>query len=265
MGEHPANRHVVCQPLAGRGPCGRVWNPSQGDQPHHQGWALPEFLISVAPAHLNRFRPASEDLSPVAVAKAFSMPILPLELDIYPESLLTPGEELLASSLADADRDNRWWVLYTLARQEKQLARRLLAREIPFYCPLIVQRTRSPAGRKRRSYVPLFPGYVFLKADDELRQAAMTTRCVSRCLPVADGPALARDLLQVRRLIHCGAPLTPEARLEPGAKVRVKSGLLEGLEGVVIRRHGEQRLLVSVAFLQRGASVLLDDDRIEPI
>ena len=65
--------------------------------------------------------------------------------------------------------------------------------------------------------------------------------------------------------IACGEPLTPEARLDAGRPVRVRSGAFLGMEGVVIRRANETRLLVAVNFLQRGASVLLDDCQVEPL
>ena len=66
-------------------------------------------------------------------------------------------------------------------------------------------------------------------------------------------------------MIDSGEPLTPEARLEPGQLVRIRSGVLVGLEGVVIRRANETRLLVAVNFLQRGASVLVDDCQLEQL
>ncbi|NQT12752.1 MAG: antitermination protein NusG, partial [Planctomycetes bacterium] len=54
-------------------------------------------------------------------------------------------------------------------------------------------------------------------------------------------------------------------RLKPGMRVRVRSGSLENLEGVVIRREGRERLLVAVAFLQQGASVSIEDVQLERI
>lgn len=183
------------------------------------------------------------------------MPILPQEPDLLPETLLDDWQHLPGS----------WWVIYTLARREKELMRRLRTLEIGFYCPLIPRRTRSPGGRTRTSYVPLFANYVFMWGDDAQRQLALTTNCISRCLQVGDGAGLARDLRQVRDLISRGAPLTPEARIEPGQIVRVKSGRMAGLEGVVVKRRGRQWLLVSVEFLQQGASVLLEDFQVEAV
>lgn len=187
------------------------------------------------------------------------MPILPREPDIYPEDLLDSAEPLADEWPAT------WWAIYTLPRREKDLMRRLRKLEIPFYSPLVERRTRSPAGRMRTSHVPLFPSYLFLFGDQEQRREALTTNCISRCLEVPDGTGLVGDLRRIRQLIESGEPLTPEAQLESGTPVVVRSGLLAGLEGVVIKRHGQTRLLVAVEFLQQGASILLEDVQVERI
>ena len=109
-----------------------------------------------------------------------------------------------------------------------------------------------------------YPGLHRLFPEDD-RYRAMSTNCVSRWLPVADGGELTADLQQIRRLIACGAPLTPESRLEPGEFVRVRKGPFAGLEGVIVKRHGPARLVVAVRFLQQGASILLEDCEVEAI
>ncbi len=185
------------------------------------------------------------------------MPILPKEPDVYPEDLLDE------SSTFQWTDDAKWWALYTLARREKNLMRRLRQMKVPFYGPLAPRKNRISSGRVRVSYIPLFTGYVFLRGDEEQRRLALTTNCVSRVLPVHDATDLVRDLRQIHRLIQCDAPLTPESRLQPGMSVRVRSGALAGMEGVVIKRRGKDRLLVSVEFLQQGASVALEDYEVE--
>ncbi|OHB70355.1 MAG: hypothetical protein A2V70_08405 [Planctomycetes bacterium RBG_13_63_9] len=186
------------------------------------------------------------------------MPILTYEPDLYPHDLF----ERLAFG---HQQGMAWWVLYCLPRREKQLMRRLRALDVAFHAPLIARRTRSPSGRVRTSYVPLFAGYVFLFGDANHRYAAQTTGCVSRWLVPPDMAALTADLAQIRRLIDTGAPLTPEARLQPGMRVRIRSGSFAGFEGAVLRRPGETRLVVAVDFLQQGASVLLDDCQLERV
>ena len=186
------------------------------------------------------------------------MPILARESDIFPEHLLEPAEEAIAASMP-------WWALYTLPRREKELMRRLRAWQVPFYSPIIETRKQSPQGRIRKSYVPLFGGYVFLCGGEEERYRALTTNCVSRCLTVPDADRLVADLRQIRRLILADVPLTPESRIQAGTRVRVRSGSLMGVEGVVVRRQNKERLLVAVRFLQQGASLLLDDFQVEAI
>ena len=186
------------------------------------------------------------------------MPILPHEPDIFPEDLLH-REDLVEDSAA------RWWALYTMPRREKQLMRGLRGMKVPHYGPMIKRRTRSPSGRVRMSHVPLFSGYVFIRGDEDHRHGALKTNCISRCLEVSDGEELVRDLRQIYHLIESDVPLTPESRIEPGMRVRIRSGSLLGMEGTVIQRRGGERLLVVVGFLQQGASVQLDDFQVERI
>lgn len=184
------------------------------------------------------------------------MPILPAEPDLFPADLL---------DAESGGSPGRWWALYTLPRREKELMRRLRGVGVAHYAPLVPRRTRSPNGRMRQSFVPLFPSYVFLWGDEPQRYEALKTNCVSRCLEVEDEGRLLGDLRQIRLLIGCGAPLTPESQIAPGMRVRVRTGFLTGLEGTVIKRRGQQRLLVAVQFLQQGASVQLDDCQVERI
>jgi transcriptional antiterminator RfaH len=186
------------------------------------------------------------------------MPILPRQRDCFPAGLLD------ADPPAD-DGGLRWVAFYTLSRREKDLMRKLEAAEVPFYAPLIRRRLKSAGGRVRDSHVPLFSGYVFSRVDDDRRRAALATNTIARWLPIVDEAALLADLRAIKRLIDTDQPLAPEARIEPGQLVRVRSGPLRGLEGTVERRHGTQRLVVAVRFLNQGASVELEDVDLETI
>jgi len=189
------------------------------------------------------------------------MPILPRQRDLFPETLLDDISDAGAASRASDDQG--WVAFYTLSRREKDLMRKLEAAVIPFYAPLIKRRLRSPSGRTRLSFVPLFPGYVFSRVDDDQRRAALATNTVARWLPIGDPAGFVSDLRNIQQLIATDQPLTPEALLEPGQPVRVRSGPLRGLEGTVVKRRGGQRLVVAVRFLSQGASVELEDVDLE--
>ena len=102
------------------------------------------------------------------------MPILPPEPNVHPSDLFDGG--------GPEGAEHAWWVLHTLPRQEKSLARQLLHAGLPFYLPL---RTRRGVirGAVVDSHLPLFTGYLFLLAGPEQRVAALATRRVARAIP----------------------------------------------------------------------------------
>lgn len=184
------------------------------------------------------------------------MPILSEEPSLYPETLL--------QDVTGVPSARRWWVLYTKARQEKALSRDLLGYEIPFYLPLVRKQSVN-RGRRKTSHIPLFPGYLFMFGSEQERIRGLTTNRISRILTIDDPTRLLYDLNQLHQLIAADAPLTVESRLIPGNRVRVRHGPFAGIEGTVVTRRGQTRLLVSVDFLQQGASVEIDDFLLEPI
>ncbi len=184
------------------------------------------------------------------------MPLLPLEPFVFPDNLLHDAAGCPAG-------DSSWWVLHTRPRAEKSVARRLLRRAVPFFLPVCKRQWRN-RGRTHCSFVPLFPGYVFLQGDNQAVFKTLETRLIARVLPVEDQRRLHEDLARVYCLIATGAPLTPVERLQPGALVEITSGPLAGLEGKILRRGKQLKFIVEVQFLQRGVSVEIESWMIQP-
>ena len=183
------------------------------------------------------------------------MPVLAPEPQLYPPGLLE------SQDLADG---RTWWVLHTRPRQEKSLARSLYASQIPFFLPLAPRRTQI-RNRPMTSYLPLFPSYLFLRANQEERVAALSSARVVSSIRVADQEKLLRDLGQVNRLIRLGVPVAAEDRMVPGAIVEIQCGPLAGLRGKIVQEATQKRFIVAVDFIQRGASVLLDGNSLMPM
>lgn len=175
---------------------------------------------------------------------------------LFPPTLLT--ESHLHEPL------RQWSVVHTKARQEKALARDLLAYEIQYYLPL-TSKVSTYGKRRIVSQLPLFPGYLFLHGTAEDRLAALRTNRISRILSAEDPLHLHCDLLRLEQMIASGKPMTVEARLAKGHRVRIRRGPLAGLEGTVLVRRGISRLLVCIDFLQKGASIAVDDHLLERI
>jgi transcriptional antiterminator RfaH len=177
----------------------------------------------------------------------------------FPSGLL--GDPRM-SHAADQRSDCIWWLAHTLPRQEKIVATALVTRGVPYYLPLVTRKSLS-RGRTRVARIPLFPGYVFVYGNDDERLQVLKTNRVLVVRHVMEGEKLRADLLRFAELIELGAPLVPEARLVAGNRVRVKAGPFRGQEGVVLRRNGKTRLLIAINYLQRGASLEVDDCLLE--
>jgi transcriptional antiterminator RfaH len=181
------------------------------------------------------------------------VPILAAEPDRYPVHLLD-----------GAAPERGWYVLHTKPRQEKSLARHLHAAGIAYYLPTVLRRS-TVRSRVLTAHVPLFPGYVFLNADREERVTALASNRVVNSLIVADPSRLWDDLRQIDRLLNVGLPVSTETFLAPGTPVEITTGPLAGLCGTVVRTASGRRFVVRVDFIQRGASVLLEDCALLPL
>ena len=111
--------------------------------------------------------------------------------------------------------------------------RQLYALKIAFFGPTIEKKYRSPNGRFRTSYVPVFSNYVFVFGNEDQRYSTMTTNCVSRYTEIQDRPRLFKDLCQVHQVLSSGVAITQEQKLSTGDPVVVKNGPFKGFEGRV--------------------------------
>ena len=185
------------------------------------------------------------------------MPILPAEPDCNPPDLWERSASLCAKAEAV------WLCLHTRPQQEKATARELRQAGVAYYLPQVKRESRTPQGRKIRSIVPLFPGYVFLKGDHNDRLVALRGNRLVNVLEIVDQEGLARDLQQIHTMLSSGLAVAEEPTVPVGATVRIATGPLTGVVGKVIRRGKRDHFVASVHFLGRGATVELQDWQVD--
>ena len=164
----------------------------------------------------------------------------------------------------------RWYACRTKARQEKSAARALAGRGLETYLPLY-DRLRQWADRKKTVPWPLFSGYVFARFTMRDQHAVLSAPGVATIVrvdghptPIPDG-----DIENVRRFV---AALSA-SRAEPvrvryprlGERVTVASGPFTGVEGVVVRRGGRQRVIISVRGLEQSFAVTVEVCALEDV
>lgn len=202
------------------------------------------------------------------------MPILPAEPELFPPDLL---DRAINGSARDATSPNddeeaddeedrpRWWCLHAKPRQEKATARYLRDRQLAHYLPQIVKESRTPAGRKIQSILPLFPSYLFFWGDRRQRLEAFRGGRLVSILEVEDQQELHRDLQQVHRMLSSGEPVLPEPQFPVGSWVRVTTGKLAGLVGKVEKRGNRDHFIAIVRMLGKGVSIELEPWQVEPV
>lgn len=155
-------------------------------------------------------------------------------------------------------------VLHTKARQEKAVARHLEAAGCTYDLPL-VGRVTLTRGRKHRSEVPLFSGYVFLKGEKQDAYDAVATKRVCNIIEVKDQDALETELNRIHDAIKSGLPIEEFPRIAVGTMCRVMKGPLKGIEGIVVEEARRTCLVLHVEILGRGAAVEIERDLLEAI
>jgi transcription antitermination factor NusG len=168
------------------------------------------------------------------------MPLLPKEVDLFPDDLFA----LPAPSFP-------WHVAHVRSRQEKVLARTLLEKDVPFFLPQ-VERVVERASRRFRSYLPLFPGYVFLRGEEPARQIALRSGVAANMIPVDDQELLTAQLEQIRRLQLAGASFEVYEELVPNDVVTIAEGPFRGYTGSVLRSARGDRLVVALSLLRKS-------------
>ncbi len=162
------------------------------------------------------------------------------------------------------DFSGLWWVAHTKSRNEKALAQDLIRKDINYFLPMNwkVHRRR---GRKIRSLLPLFSGYLFFCGEEKQRIDLLRTNRVANLIEVKDQKRLLEELLQIERALRAGASLAPHKYLKAGQRCRVITGPLADLEGIVVKTKTVIRLVLQIDMLGQATSVEIDTDMIERV
>ena len=161
----------------------------------------------------------------------------------------------------------KWYAVHTRSRHEKQVDLFLNERGIETFLPLVHTLSRR---RDRKKYVdiPLFPGYLFVCAEKEHLYDVKYTRGVTRIVGAeldVPTPIPDKQILDIKSIIESEVKLDPFPYLKKGRTVRVKSGPLKGLEGILVERKGHYKLVIRIDLLQKGAAAEVYISDIEPI
>jgi len=152
-----------------------------------------------------------------------------------------------------------WFALHVRAQYERGVAAHLSGNGYELFLPLYKCR-RQWSDRIKEFDAPLFPGYLFCRFDPLNRLPILKTPGViqivgSNHVPI---PLDDSEISSIQTLVGSGIPNQPWPFMEVGDRIRVNSGPLCGMEGILIAFKGNYRLIISVTLLQRSVAAEID-------
>ncbi|MDY6825154.1 MAG: transcription termination/antitermination NusG family protein [Thermodesulfobacteriota bacterium] len=175
-----------------------------------------------------------------------------------------PAPAFPENILAEGDAEKPWRVAHTKSRREKALAGYMAKAGIGYYLPMMKKR-QTVQKRVRYSLMPVFSGYLFFRGGDGDRHKAMRSNHIARVIPVRDQQRLIQDLENVQKVLLQTDRVYPFDFITEGQAVRVKKGPMKDVEGVVIKKNRNYRLVVSVNSIMQAISVEIDADDVAPM
>lgn len=170
---------------------------------------------------------------------------------ISSSSLLSLSEQAVAC------REPRWYAAYTCSNHEKQVAAQLGDRDVEHFLPLY-ETVHRWKDRRVRLRLPLFPGYVFVRIALCDRLEVLRVPSVVRLVGFGSSLPVSLPEQQIetlRRGFAGGLHAQPHLYLTAGRRVRIVNGPLAGLDGILVRRKGNCRVVLSVDLIQRSMAV----------
>jgi len=161
-----------------------------------------------------------------------------------------------------------WYAVRTRSRHEKVVARQLDGLGVENFLPLVAQ-IHKWANGPRQVEIPLFPGYAFVRLvySPDQRVRVLRTHGVvdfvgtpGRGTPIPD-----KQIEDVKTLLAGKVVFKSSVALRVGQKVRVRGGAIDGVEGTLVARRGQRRLVIFIEPIQRSLSIDLEGYDVEAV
>jgi transcription antitermination factor NusG len=185
-----------------------------------------------------------------------------MELNLAHSEAVMPNGPILDGVMSDG----AWYALYTRHQHERAVVGSVTRRGIEAFLPLHNTYSRW-SDRVKTIQRPLFPCYVFVRMEARWHSTVLQTPGVHFIVGNSVGPCPipGEEIAAIARSLHNKILLEPWPFLTAGDRVRIKTGPMEGVEGILIRKKNNDRLVLSVGLLQRSVALEIDGYLLERI
>jgi transcription antitermination factor NusG len=159
-----------------------------------------------------------------------------------------------------------WYAIHTRAKHEKRVATELREKGVETFVP-VSREVHRWSDRNRVLDVPLFPCYAFVSVaiNPKVQAAVSQHPSVLRWVGFQGRPSPIpeEEILAIRVLLRSGVPVGPHAFVKFGERVRIRSGSLDGVQGVLVGNDGDRKLVISIDLLGQSVAIALHDYELE--
>lgn len=170
------------------------------------------------------------------------------------------------ASMVATNDEPHWYAAYTRHNHERTVLDHFVQRSLESWFPTY-ETTRRWKDRKVQLRFPLFPGYIFVRVALKERRRILDVPGFVRLVGFGGSPTplTNEDISAVQKACHCACRrVEPCAYLFAGARVRIIDGPFQGMEGAVVRRKGNLRVVVSLELIKSSFMVEVDQAEIRP-
>ncbi|MGH9865425.1 MAG: UpxY family transcription antiterminator [Candidatus Acidiferrales bacterium] len=159
-----------------------------------------------------------------------------------------------------------WYAAYTCANHEKRVAGQFSGRGVEHFLPLY-ETVHRWKDRRMRLELPLFPSYIFVHLPLRERLRVLQVPGVVRLVGFGDhaAPLPADEIEMLRNGLSGEFKAKPHPYLTAGRRMRITSGPLAGMEGILMRQKSNFRLVLSINLIMRSIVVDVDAADIQPL
>lgn len=174
-----------------------------------------------------------------------------------------PEDSCSALPSTEADGAQHWFAIYTLSRHEKTVAQHLKVQEIEHFLPLCTVQRKWKDGSRQTIRFPLFPSYLFVRITRKQRVSVLQ---VPGVLSIVGGGKEAFSVTHqyIQFLQENLTKLEPYPYLVTGETLRIKTGSMAGMQGILVRAKSGFRVVVTLELIKRSVAVELDAANLEP-
>ncbi len=188
---------------------------------------------------------------------------MPICAEMTHRSLLS-SPSVWGRATSDATAEKKWYAIFTVPQNEKSVAKHLALREIESFLPTY-ETVRVWKNRQRVKVVlPLFPTYIFARIGSDERTKVLQSPGVLQIVGNSRQPLPLPDSdIEFLRSDFCKERTEPYRDLVVGEKVRVRRGLMQGLEGVLVRKNNSLRFVLTLDLINQHAAIEVDAGDLE--